>query len=430
MAYLNARKEFASDEGKMKIDEIKISLLFSDLRMEKFNDNENLIIVPLKEGFETRNKVRGKSFKNLVVIEDSKGNYRKGDMVEFIPKDNTLKTIPKNYFADVYNNKKGLIADGVTSILTLTDRNIIDLTYNNGSLEKYRYASPMVNGKLLYKNNSQEVVNQCINWFWEYYVNGVLVYEEYAFTTCSGDCQETFGKWKGNDNGGGIFIIGCGGGGGGSGYLPETLLTIDSVAVNLSDTCFINLVSQITNTKIKTEITKMFLRTFIGFGHSANILFMEDNTLVNTDNSPRASSSSVQNGVWTIRLNPIYGSSNVSKEFWASVVIHELVHGFIAIYKSQGPPLTQYQSHEFMFQNTIDQMSEFLTENFGLSQVNANALALGGLDQVLTRENANGDIVFKQQYDAMAQSRYGISLQDALVIRENYKSGSSGTICN
>jgi hypothetical protein len=55
---------------------------------------------------------------------------------------------------------------------------------------------------------------------------------------------------------------------------------------------------------------------------------------------------------------------------------------------------------------------------------------LGGLEDVLTEEGVMGDITYKSKFNTFALSTYGLSLQDAENIREEYKAGTKGTICN
>lgn len=424
IAYLNARRELTGDEGKLKIDAIKTNLLFDELRLEKFNANENLIIIPLKENFKTRNNIQGKSYKNLVVIEDSKGNYRKGDIVEFIPKNNNLMVIPKDYFADVYNNKKGLTADGVISILTLSDRNIIDLTYNNGTLEKYRYTSPMIDGKLLYKNNIQQVVNQCINWYWQYYVNGLLVYEEYAFTTCSGDCQETFGKWNGVNGGDGVFIISCGGGAGGSSSGYQTVVTVDSVTSYLTQPCLIDALNAISDTTLKNQLTKLYQQTFVGIGKTHSLLISQVASTYNQfpgQSHPYPGSTST----WEIQLNSGYNHL-FTKELWGSIILHEMVHGFIQKNDLDFSPTSQFSnSHEIMLQKWITQLQSALVESFNISENDAFALSIAGFDDILDETSPT----FKNALRNWVDQNFPINYDQAVTITDKYLNQTSGTIC-
>jgi hypothetical protein len=38
--------------------------------------------------------------------------------------------------------------------------------------------------------SAEKKLNSCIDWYWEYYQDGTFVGEQYAFTTCDGDCEE------------------------------------------------------------------------------------------------------------------------------------------------------------------------------------------------------------------------------------------------
>lgn len=429
--YLDMREKQYVDSGKINVALIKQNALYDNISVEQLNATEKLVIIPLKNSFKTRNNTQTTSFKNIVLIESAEHTFIKGDIVEFVPSNSSIVKMPANTISKAYNNKS-IPSDGKVSILTLHNRNIIDLIYQNGKLKNYNTVSPKQNGTVLnpYKTNS--VAISCIDWYWEYYINGVLVGEEYAFTTCSGcDEEESYRPSS-------INSINCGGGGGGGGGNNggggagsyETLITIDTVAKILNDSCFIKTVNSITDARIKNKVLTMFAQTFTGFGGHTNIEFIEDATMVNSDGSPRASKSNVGDPhQWVVSLNPNY-SSTASNEFWVSVIIHEVEHGFISIYKAQNPPLTLEEQHEIMFTKLIDEMSALIMDMFpGMTQHDADALALGGLDQVL-KEEVNGDYVFIQKFNAYALSHYNISLQDAEDTRNSYKDGTKGTLCH
>jgi hypothetical protein len=73
-------------------------------------------------------------------------------------------------------------------------------------------------------------------------------------------------------------------------------------------------------------------------------------------------------------------------------------------------------------------MSDFMQQAFAMNENDAKALALGGLDDVL-KEIVGNDYVFKQKYENMAQTKYGIQLSAAQNIRNEYKDGTKGLTC-
>jgi hypothetical protein len=400
--YLDLRQENYVDSGKFYVASIKQHILYENLSIEELVTGERIIIIPLQDSFKTRNYVPGKSFKNLIIIEDEKQHFRKADIVEIVPDNQNIKQLPANTISNAYNNKP-VSTNGKISILTLHNRNICDLIYKSGKLKEYHVLEATKSGRkvLPYENNSPGFIQvNCTDWYWMYYIDGAFAFEVYAYTTCSGcdDMQSNFS--------GGNAFINCAGGGGNTTYNTgtyETIISVDSVWSDLTKPCFINVVNGITNSTIRNQIIKLFNETYVGTGNIAHVRFNEDNTLTNSDGTARAAKSHIDPifHEWVITMNPSYGT-NTSTEFWGSVIAHELIHSFMTISGTENL-LTDSAQHLAMFKKWVNQISDFLQQTYGVSQFDANALALGGLDNALVEIGINSDATFKQKYNAFAQ---------------------------
>lgn len=427
--WLKNEKSKLVKQGEDKIDTLSKNLNLADIGIEKLNESEHLILVPLNKDFKTFYNKDKSCISELVLLVNKEGDIRRGDVVQMIPKNSSVLNIPSGLTTDIYNNKKAVQLNCTIAILTTTNKLEHEFTFDNGKLQSDKFVNSKRNQQGSNPNptpTQRSFVPYYIAWYLVttyYYTDGSTdVNEQFLGVTCE-NCGEGY-----DDN---YWSLDTGdqiGGGVNTDYV--SLVTVESVTKVLTNPCFINIVNNITDATIKNQIVKLFNQTYVGTGSVANVKFIEDNNLTNADGSPRAAKSSIEGAThtWVISMNPTY-SNTASTAFWGGTIAHELIHSFISIYKSQNPPLTQFEQHELIFQKWVNQLSDFLQQSFGLSVSDANALALGGLDGVL-KEEVNGDYVFKQKYDQMAQDKYGITLQAAEDKRKQYKDGTLGTICN
>lgn len=86
------------------IDLLKANLDYSRMRIENSGDNEKLIIVPIKEGLKTAKGIDPNAIPNLLIIQNSKGDFRKVNIVLFFPKSGQhYDKVPDNTFYEILN---------------------------------------------------------------------------------------------------------------------------------------------------------------------------------------------------------------------------------------------------------------------------------------------------------------------------------------
>ena len=117
--------------------------LFDRMYSETLNNEEKLDIIPLKNEYFSK-QINATSTNNshpiqyLIVVKNSKGEIRRGDIVLFYPTDATLDALPKNSFHDFFTNES-LPVDGTFTLVSLSDRKQFEMDFKNGKNQNSVY---------------------------------------------------------------------------------------------------------------------------------------------------------------------------------------------------------------------------------------------------------------------------------------------------
>lgn len=218
-----------------------------------------------------------------------------------------------------------------------------------------------------------------------------------------------------------------GGGGGGGGGIEE----VQEIKNEMKDPCLNTVLSEVTDTKLKSLIAVLFNSTFGGTPGNFTIKFSENPNLL-TENGlypQQARGYYIRSqGIWAIEMNPKFASLS-AKESIAAAMIHEIVHSFISLYKEYrggqaSSILTDFQAHTFMYEQWIDKMRDILIEVYGMAPRNAVALACYGMSDILQKEN----VPIKEINDFLID-KYKVSVKDCVEVGELYENGVFGEKC-
>jgi len=91
--------------------------------------------------------------------------------------------------------------------------------------------------------------------------------------------------------------------------------------------------------------------------------------------------------------------------------------------------LTNEASHTIIFETWVNQMRDALVTMFNISNADATALALQGMDDILAEEDTNHEYHFVTKFNQFAIDHYGMSLMDAHQTAQLYINKSLGTSC-
>lgn len=86
---------------------LRENLEYSDLRIEKSEGGEQIIITPISEKFKAQKISNKSSIPKLVLLLNRSGEIKKGNVVLFQPKINGIYTkVPDNTFLDIFNTSR------------------------------------------------------------------------------------------------------------------------------------------------------------------------------------------------------------------------------------------------------------------------------------------------------------------------------------
>ena len=208
--WLDKQKSPTQPNKAANIDLLKDNLNFSALNFEELNQNEEFLIIPVNEDYETKKNIDRKTVLVLLLVMDKSTNIIRGNLVLYSPEDNhRLNEIPKNTFFKMYNNKS-LDCNGLFNFLSVTGRRMYQREYKDGNFHSFGYvkASNKAEGR---------TEADCTYYFYilTWWIDGIPVYQEAFFlgSICAGACDDPNNQTLCPDDGGG------GGGGGGVGTL-------------------------------------------------------------------------------------------------------------------------------------------------------------------------------------------------------------------
>lgn len=265
--------------------------------------------------------------------------------------------------------------------------------------------------------------------YWNVYVNGEY---SYTYTQYLGCTITDTGGGSGDE---GFPPPGEGGGSGGWDIMPQTFpfFGITSITTEFTNPCILA-----AKNKLPEFNLNIFANSLLVYNINQTVnwkfKFKENPNLPDTI----VGKSHPEGGdTWVVELNPGFWEQatqpNATQEIAGITIIHEIVHGYLYVWRDvfNVEPLTDFNTHKDMFENLILSMRDVMMSSFGLSQMDATALALMGLDDVLKQEySETGNLIsYNQAYSTFATQHYGISIPQADAIQSQYISGAKGTKC-
>jgi hypothetical protein len=187
------------------IKTLESNLSYGEIRLEKYKETKEFIVIPISPEFKSKNNVDKKPANYLVLAFENHDSISSGNIIQYISS-NISRPVPVNTFYKIFTYKD-LDCSGRFTILNITDNFQYELKFNQGKLESVAERSKKNN-----ERNDSGRMNTCIDWYLVttyYYTDGSSsTTEEYLFTQCDDPCEET------RSFNGRSYRTNCGGGGG------------------------------------------------------------------------------------------------------------------------------------------------------------------------------------------------------------------------
>jgi len=130
--------------------------------------------------------------------------------------------------------------------------------------------------------------------------------------------------------------------------------------------------------------------------------------------------------LWIIDLNSGYDHL-FTQELWGSVILHEMVHGFILKNNLNFSQTIGFStSHEIMLNRWIVQLKDAMKDIFGLTDIDALALSLEGFDDIL-KDDVSGQ--FRDDMKTWMQTKYNVDINQMAQIADAFTTRTKGTPC-
>lgn len=430
-SWVISNKQTATSIQKVGIDSLLGYANWQNSEQTKVSNGKSIIYVPIKNStigleFFYNSKSKNVDSGNIVQITD----YEKSSTFSFI---NSVKS----YYEKVILGKEDSnLFSGKITAYSITNKFLYTYLFQNGKIKGHGLASPKHTGNNVIKTNDLKVTDgiECELWglyvFWD---NGTVTLEDTWVVCTDGSCQPPSLSISYNsglqyvktncapniDGNGGSF-------GGGS------IAALSAIKNNLTKQCIKSLADKIGNSDFKDKMSTSLRQSFVSPGSTSNLVFVNGDNLKDNDGNigkGYAESHKIIGG-WEILVNESL-LQNSTQEFVMSVFAHEIGHYYSTQYFQQKDIFRpdQLSQHSDMFQNWVTSMSGLLQSTFGssLSLTDANALALGGMDDLFTSILKPADpAIVKDYWNSFAIKNYGISTSYANAIRNQYMTKNRG----
>jgi hypothetical protein len=155
--WLDKQKYPVEGRHNRKIENLKLNLDFAKLSIEKKDEKEKLVLVPLKPGYETENNKGKNAESSLLLLMNGESRIVKANVMQFQPAKPGQKLMPGS-LSKIYTEGKGA-GDGKYTVLSLADKFLYELNYKEGRLCSYAAMRSEV------KKEMQRGDGKCTDWW-------------------------------------------------------------------------------------------------------------------------------------------------------------------------------------------------------------------------------------------------------------------------
>ena len=186
-SWLDKQKSANQPNKAANVDLLKENIDFLALKFEHFTNNEQFIVIPIKEKYKIEKHIDKNTPSVLLLVQDKAGSIIRGNIVQYFPENNQpMNSIPDNTFSKMYA-EKNLECNGLFRFLSPTGRWLFQREYRNGKMRAFGFVKA--------DNNSEaRITTDCTLYFLilTLWVGGVPVAQEaiYLGQVCESNCDD------------------------------------------------------------------------------------------------------------------------------------------------------------------------------------------------------------------------------------------------
>lgn len=195
-----------------------------------------------------------------------------------------------------------------------------------------------------------------------------------------------------------------------------------TVSNQVSNSCLTSMLGTINPYYLGQMLPDLYLGLYLN-GQAQLNLTIDENSDMGTGAWSEAAPGSNAASIHLFRYYYPYGT----QEYWASVLVREVMHSFIVINNLEGNvSMNSFEQHYQTTMSWIDEMTLVLKNSFpNLSDSDAKALALAGMGDILVRYGYITDAY----WNSFVISIYGTTANDLIQVEYNYSTNGHGTSC-
>src|SRR5215204_4349527 len=117
-SWLEEQKNGLPTVSVARIDSLKLNLSYGEIRLEKYKDSKELVVIPVLSGFKSRNNSDKNPANYLVLVFENQDSITTGNIIQYISS-NSQKMAPQNTFYKIFTYKD-LDCSGQFAVLSIT----------------------------------------------------------------------------------------------------------------------------------------------------------------------------------------------------------------------------------------------------------------------------------------------------------------------
>lgn len=176
LAWIDLHKQSYTQSQIKKLESVRNNLKFDELTVERRDNGDSLVIIPLKDQVKATLAINVNSRLSLLIVQDKNGKYKFSHIVAYNSADGSnVKKIKAGTIQNLINNKN-ISYDGEFQFHDIMGKLIFSQKYKDGKILSFSRIFTKDSTK-----SSQAIVRDCHDEYkgvWTYLSNGIMYYEE------------------------------------------------------------------------------------------------------------------------------------------------------------------------------------------------------------------------------------------------------------